>query len=332
MPDTRTATTEQLLQILSDGNFHSGNELGEQLNVSRTAVWKHLHQLERNYSIKINAIKGKGYQLASQIDLIKPNKVLDSLRDFDNKLVRQLHSFTELESTNQWLIDQYPAESIHAVICHAEFQSAGRGRRQKTWQSPLGCNLYFSLGWQFELQLAALGTLSLVVGIALVEVLHATGLSKAGLKWPNDIYVDNKKLAGILIELRGEANAPATAIIGIGINIDMPDEQGMAIDQAWTDMTRQNIHIESRNRFLAMCINNITRKLVIYDAISSDELLKLWHPYDILYNQNVVIDTGQSTYTAVAKGINADGSLKLDINGTIQALHAGDVSLKLAQD
>ncbi len=321
--------SQQLLVLLADGQFHSGEELGQTLTISRTAIWKQLHNIQDKYQLQLHAVRGKGYRLSTPIELVDPQLLNQLVNNKNKSLINNIHSFIELESTNQWLLEQLRHDDIHGVVCHAEFQSAGRGRRQREWYSPLGCNLYFSIGWRFDSQLAALAGLSLTIGVAIASALQQLGLKNVGLKWPNDIYVNNKKLAGILIEVRGESNGPATAIIGIGINIDMPEHGSNKIDQAWTDLHRQGLQELSRNEILAACLNSLARHLEAFAQTSRLEQQQLWQQYDILLNQQIVIDDNNARYHAIARGIDTDGSLTIEVDGKIRHLHAGDVSLKL---
>ena len=322
--------SDLLLHTLADGKFHSGQILADTMGISRTAVWKKLNSLQNKYALQINSVKGRGYQLSPAINFINPEVVLKKVDDPENL---ELHSFVELDSTNQWLLEQHSsnkhAASIHKKICHAEFQRHGRGRREKKWLSPLGCNLYFSIGWCFELPMAGLSQLSLLTGVALVETLESIGVKNAGLKWPNDIYIADKKLAGILIELRGEATGPTTAVIGIGINISMPESSGNDIDQAWTDISQHCRPLPSRNDLLALFIQSLVRMLTNFTDITTEQCSQFWKKYDILNSRNITIQTNNTTLSGIARGIHDDGSLIVSIDGSNQYFHAGDVSLKL---
>ena len=147
-----------------------------------------------------------------------------------------------LESTNSYLMkkasQQVLALAPHATCVVAELQTAGKGRRGRSWQAGLGASLTFSLLWRFQSGASALSGLSLAVGVALIRALHSLGIHQARLKWPNDVLVANgrgpEKLAGILIELQGDMDGPSAAVIGVGVNLNLPEEIRRQIDQPAT--------------------------------------------------------------------------------------------------
>ncbi len=220
------STKLHILQTLSDGEFHSGEALGNALGISRAAIAKHIKSLSE-WGVDIYRIQGRGYQMARPMPLLDEAKLMVGS-------VQKLELIPVIDSTNQYLLDRVN-ESEKGRICLAEYQTNGRGRRGRQWISPFGSNLYLSMYWRLDAGMAAAMGLSLVIGIAAVEALEAMGIEGVKLKWPNDLYYQDKKLAGILVEMSGQAGGAAHLVIGMGLNIGMPDVQPN-IDQPWTTL------------------------------------------------------------------------------------------------
>ena len=201
------------MQLLSDGKYHSGEVVGEAMGVSRAAVWKKLKGLE-SLGVKINSVKGRGYCLAQPVSLFEASKLVD-LANAHNLPSVICHSV--IDSTNTQLLNHIQQGGVsHGQIVVSEQQTSGRGRRGKAWVSPYAANLYFSLAWDFEQGAAKLDGLSLVVGLALQESIEVFSGISAKVKWPNDLLVENKKIAGILLEITGDPTGLCHVVIGVG--------------------------------------------------------------------------------------------------------------------
>ena len=202
-----------LISILADGEFHSGEQLGEQLGMSRAAINKHIQTL-RDWGVDVFTVPGKGYSLPEPIHLLDEKKIS---QEIDHGRVTVL---PVIDSTNQYLLDRLD-ELTSGDACVAEYQQAGRGRRGRKWFSPFGANLYLSMYWRLEQGPAAAIGLSLVIGIVIAEVLQQLGAEQVRVKWPNDIYLQDRKLSGILVELTGKTGDAAQIVSGAGINLVM---------------------------------------------------------------------------------------------------------------
>ncbi|PPD16019.1 MAG: biotin--[acetyl-CoA-carboxylase] ligase, partial [Methylotenera sp.] len=223
--------TFPILQLLADGQFHSGEALAQQFKVTRATIWNAIKHAEA-LGITIFSVRGRGYKLPQAIDFLNKNLVLSAIgeqREWFNLFI-----LDEIASTNTYLMQQ--KNVAHATCVAAHIQTSGRGRRGRTWVSQLGASLTFSLVWRFQCGAAALSGLSLAVGVALMRALQNLGVNQAQLKWPNDVLVEGKKLAGILIELQGDLDGPSTAVIGVGINLNLPKEVIEVISQPTTDL------------------------------------------------------------------------------------------------
>jgi BirA family biotin operon repressor/biotin-[acetyl-CoA-carboxylase] ligase len=237
----------------------------------------------------------------------------------------------EVDSTNRYLERMAPAERHgHAVI--ADRQTAGRGRRERHWHSPAGGNLYFSLGWRFRHDDLPFSTLPLLAAVAAAEALRRFGLEGHGIKWPNDILVEGKKLAGILVELKS-AGAATSAIVGIGINLAMPGPDGedpnLLIDRPWTDLAS---HLDDpsvagkRNRVATLLLDQLLASLERFETSGFDSFRGPWARYDLLADTPVTLETDSGPVEGRAVGIRDTGELQVEqANGSLVSYHAGEV-------
>lgn len=242
----------RLLEILADGEFHSGEELGGALNISRAAIWKQLQKIENSLSLKFESVKGKGYRLPDGLELLNVERITDAI---PKSLLYTLQITQQVDSTNRLAAELASQGSARTCIVLAEQQLAGRGRRGRKWISPFARNIYCSLVWEFNSGVAALEGLSLAVGVSVVRALHAIGINDAALKWPNDVLHNQRKLAGVLLEITGDISDRCQVVIGIGINVEMSRVMDVAvIDQPWTDAATAAGKYVSRNELAANLI------------------------------------------------------------------------------
>ncbi|MCK4743669.1 MAG: bifunctional biotin--[acetyl-CoA-carboxylase] ligase/biotin operon repressor BirA [Sulfuriflexus sp.] len=314
-----------LIDILADGQFHSGNELGEKLNVSRSAVWKALQQL-RKFDVDIHAVHGRGYRLAEPLELLDSHRIQPALNSQTQKHLQSLDILFDVDSTNAWLLK---AQHKHAVVCLAERQHAGRGRRGREWISPFAANLTMSLGWRFELDITAMSSFSLICGVAVVRALQKFGVSELGLKWPNDIIYQGKKLGGILIEMRGESGGPCDLVVGVGLNVSMPASMA-DIDQPWIDLRHSDVAESiSRNLLAAAMIDELIHACIACSNGQSDDYLKEWRELNIYSNKPVSIHMmNGSIVSGNFLDIDESGALLLESAGERQRFTCGEVSLR----
>ncbi|MBA2654820.1 MAG: bifunctional biotin--[acetyl-CoA-carboxylase] ligase/biotin operon repressor BirA [Gammaproteobacteria bacterium] len=317
-----------LIKLLADGKFHSGEELGQSLQITRSAIWKMIKQIAE-MGIDIQSVKGKGYKIDNGLDLLNLDAIKNKLSDSALKQVH-LEVLNEVDSTNQYLLN-HASEKKSGTIVFAEYQKQGRGRRLRKWISPFGGNIIFSILWSFNKDPSELGGLSLAAGVAVANALERVGIHNIKLKWPNDILWDNKKIAGILIEMSGESYSTTQVIIGIGINIHMPSQ--VAIDQQWIDLARITGQRPERNCIAAYIVEEIIEMMTIFQQKGFKAYAKYWRALDAYYDQQVEISTPSKKYVGIAKGINANGELLLQTaeEKEVRFLH-GEVSLRLAAE
>ena len=320
----------RLLNLLSDGEFHSGEALGVSLGVSRMAVWKHLKAL-RQMGVDFTVVRGKGYCLPSSLELLDRDRILSAARPARAAGIDGIAVFLEVDSTNNWLREQALNGAPSGRVCVAEMQLAGRGRRGRTWVSPFAANLYLSFLWRSVTGATALGGLSLVTGIALLRALRSYGIEGAGLKWPNDILVGDAKLAGVLIDVIGESNGPCVVIVGVGVNVCMPQGEAAAIDQRWTDLQHlSGEHGLSRNVLAARILDELMPAIETFDVEGLQPFLEEWRQADVLRGRKVGLTLPNEYITGMASGIDDVGALLVDTGNGRRRFLSGDVSVRVA--
>ena len=326
-----SAKKKRLLQILADGQFHSGTDLAEQLNLSRSAIWKQINGLEEQ-GIDITAVNGKGYRLHSALELLDKSRIYSLLNNTTRQGLAELEIHDQIDSTNSYLVALSNARpDSSAIICLAEQQTAGKGRRGRQWISPFGSNIYASLVWQFQQGPSSLSGLSLAIGVAVINALKIHGMHDVGLKWPNDIYWQQRKLGGILVEVSGEADGPCHAVIGLGLNLFLADQHGAAIEQDWVDISEilGQAHQVSRNQLVATLIEQFLAVTSQYTQKSFALYRDEWRQYDCMQGQQVSLFMGHTEIDGTVLGINDDGLLLLQTEtGAVQSFASGEVSFR----
>lgn len=320
----------KLLLMLADGNFHSGQELAAKLNVSRAAIWKSIKQIEL-LGLPVEAVRGKGYCLATPIELLSEDLIRASLSSLAKQCCNDIEVLFKTSSTNSILLNQLEAEQVHGNVVLAEYQSKGRGRRGKQWVSPLASGISVSVAWQFDVAPSALGLLSLYMGVATARTLLQLGLADVGLKWPNDVVVKDKKLGGILLELRGEASGPVDVIVGIGLNYNLPVDVISDIDQAVCDLCGLSEKPLSRNHIVATLLSNVFEVLHDVQSGVSTHLIDEWRRFDRYSGREARLIMSDKKIEGVLKGVDDQGQLLMLVDGVLKKYTAGEISLRLKQ-
>jgi BirA family biotin operon repressor/biotin-[acetyl-CoA-carboxylase] ligase len=320
-----------LLSILSDGGFHSGEEIGEALGVSRTAIWKQFKKLEE-LGLPMESVKGKGYQIPGGLDLLDDAEVQIHLSASAKALMSELQIENVVASTNAMAMEKAQAADGKGYVCVAEQQSAGKGRRSRVWQSPYGCNLYLSVVWEFAGGAAALEGLSLAVGVCVVDALQNAGIEGVSLKWPNDVLHEGKKLAGVLLEMTGDAAGPCQLVVGVGLNVAMPVSADKLIDQPWTDVSTIAGERISRNRLLALLLSELMPLLSGFEQKSFAHYRSRWMALDAFADKEVKIKMGQDIILGRAEGVNNSGAIVIQTASGKRSFNGGEVSLRGADD
>ncbi|MEX0604356.1 MAG: biotin--[acetyl-CoA-carboxylase] ligase [Marinobacter sp.] len=318
--------TKALIILLSDGLIHSGASLALHLGVSRTAVWKQVRRaVGKGY--RIETIRGKGYRLIDAVDLLDPDRVRAILPEQISGRIR-LKVMDSVDSTNAEVIRFRATGSEELIVCLADQQTAGRGRRGKPWQSPAGENIYLSLGLKLRGGFASLDGLSLVVGVAIAEALESLGVERVGLKWPNDLQFDGQKLAGILIELQGELEGAAQVVVGIGLNVHMRNAQG--VEQAWTSLdlaAGKSGQVWERNHIAAALIEHVLGAVDSFSEHGFGLFRDRWQQRDVFVGK--MLQSIQGDHRGIGLGINDAGHYLLETLSGNESIHAGEISLRV---
>ena len=319
---------KKILSLLADGEFHSGTELAELLGVSRSAICKQLSGLAA-LGLHHSAVSGKGYRLDKPLELLDSSKINAVLNDQNKVLILTLEIHDSLDSTNSYLMEHSRNNAESGFVCFAEHQTAGKGRRGRQWVSPYGSNIYVSMLWRFQQGgIASTAGLSLVIGVAVIRALKLYGINDVGLKWPNDIYSRGKKLGGILIEVSGEADGPCAAVIGLGLNLFLPEHQAQTITQAWTDLTQISGEIPVlRNQLAGTLLNEMLAVVNGFEMDGIKAYLDEWRSYDSLKGKAVTLFIGQQQIEGIVEGIDDKGLILIKKpGGLVQAFASGEVS------
>jgi len=309
----------KLVEILSDGEFHSGEQLGESLGMSRAAINKHIQTL-KSWGLDIYTVTGKGYSLPAPMQLLNEEAILSQLHQPNLAII------PVIDSTNQYLLERMN-ELQSGDACIAEYQQAGRGRRGRQWFSPFGANLYMSIYWRLEQGPAAAMGLSLVIGIVIAETLQQLGAQDVRVKWPNDLYLQDRKLAGILVELTGKTGDAAQIVMGAGINLAMRGAEAAQINQGWINLQEAGIAID-RNDLAAKLINSLREALPLFERDGLAPFTERWKALDNFFNRPVKLLIGEREIHGIARGIDKQGGLLLEQDGEVKSWVGGEISLR----
>lgn len=315
-----------LLDLLADGRFHSGGALGEALGIARTTVWKHVRALE-GMGLEVHGVRGRGYRLARPLERLDGDAIRSALAPGPCAIVAPVHVHAQVESTSDWLA-QHAAGAANGTVCLAERQLAGRGRRGRAWASPFGRNLYLSLLWRLPAR--RVSGLSIAMGVTVAEACEAAGARNIGLKWPNDLVAPQGKVGGILVDLSTAGDGAALAIVGVGLNVDMPFSLRAPIGQPVTDLNELTGRRVSRNALAVGVIAAMRAALPRFEREGLKPFRDRFAARDASRDREVTVEEGGRVSTGRARGIDEDGALVLETADGIAHIHSGDVSLRAA--
>ena len=316
--------TFPILYLLADGQFHSGEVLAQRFKVTRATIWNAVKHAE-SLGVEVFSVRGRGYKLPQAIELLDKNLVLAAIGEQREWFNVQL--LDEVASTNTYLMQQKGV--AHATCIAAHVQTKGKGRRGRTWVSQLGASLTFSLLWRFQCGAAALSGLSLAVGVALIRAFNSLGVNDAQLKWPNDVLVDGKKLAGILIELQGDLEGPSAAVIGVGVNLNLPKNVLNSIDQPAIDLVAMSAKSINQSELLGVILKHLADVLSAFESHGFIGLRDEWLSYHAYQNKPVRMLLPNGTdVQGVVKSVADDGILLVETALGLQRFSAGEISLR----
>lgn len=313
-----------LLKALQDGAFHSGERLAEALGVTRAAVWKSIQQLQQA-GLPIESQQGRGYCLQGGIELLDKDKIQAELSKTNQAFLAELILHDSIPSTNDFLLEYLRKKPILPVVSLAEQQMQGRGRRGRSWVSPYGNNIYFSLAWHFDKDPAELLGLSLVSGIIIINSLKRYGLNEYFyLKWPNDVLWQDRKLAGVLVEVMAQSNESCKIVLGIGINTQLPPTT--QIDQAWVSLDEITGSKIERNRLAGILLDESISTFKDFEMKGLASYIKQWNEYDYCKDRSIKLQQNQENIQGIGQGISERGELLLlDEKGQLRKFLNGEI-------
>jgi BirA family transcriptional regulator, biotin operon repressor / biotin---[acetyl-CoA-carboxylase] ligase len=321
-----------LVDQLADGAWHSGEALAATFGISRAALAKRIERL-RDWQLQIEARQGLGYRLPAPIERLDAARLQAALGDG-----LRIGVVAVTDSTSSRLLDSPAADDPQALL--AEYQTAGRGRRGRDWITPFGAQLALSLAWSFEALPPRLSALPLAVGVVCARVLHAHGATAVRVKWPNDLVVAEddgsvRKLAGILLEHRGEGGGGCRVVIGIGINLAVQAEQAQTLAQPWINLSAlleaSGAAAVPRNALAATLLRELRTLLLAYPRSGFSVVAADWARFDATRERPVRVVAGERSFDGIARGIDDEGALLVEAAGTVHRLHAGEVSLRVTR-
>ena len=319
-----------LLMLLADGRLHSGERLAQVLGVSRAAVWKGIERL-RMRGIDIEAVPRCGYQLPEAVELLEERAIRAAVAGDRMSRLRSLDLQFDVDSTNTRLLAKGPPPHGCADVVLSELQHAGRGRRGRHWIAPFGGSIALSMSWSFTDASRASPALSLCVGVAIARALERAGASGTGLKWPNDIWFDDRKMGGILIEVRAEASGPAHVVIGVGLNVRLTPGMRAQIEASGVKaaaVADACLVPPSRNFIAGAIIDALLSMLADFERDGFSGFREAWTALDALRDRPAQVLMGEAVICGTARGVDAHGALRLERNGRLQEFVSGEVSLR----
>ncbi len=314
----------RVLRALSGEEFRSGEAIAQCLGISRASVHNAVRQAQA-LGIDMYSVRGRGYRLVYPHSWLDAEHIQDALGD----LGYRVHRHEQLDSTNGRLMAMGQAGAEHKTVLTTEWQTGGRGRRGRIWLSPLGGGLAFSVLWRSNRTASDLSCLSLAVGLGLVRALRQIGLAEVQLKWPNDVLLGGRKLAGVLIELQGDVLGPSMAVIGVGVNVRLPDELRNEIDQPVVDLVEGLGVAVERNYLLVQCLKYLHEVLEHYEREGFAGLRAEWEANHAFHGREarMIAAQGESWSGRVA-GIDEAGALLLDTDAGQRRFYSGELSLR----
>jgi len=322
-----------LLVLLADGRLRSGEWLAKELKVSRAAVWKAVGRL-RALGVEVQALPRRGYRLSNPVELLDARHISAELGPERMAQLRTLDLKFEVDSTNTRLLGNAPPPLGQADACLSELQHAGRGRRGRRWIAPFGTGVALSVAWTFSDGADASSALSLGVGVAVARALARAGARGVTLKWPNDIWLRDCKLGGVLIELRAEASGPAHVVIGVGVNVDLPAAARREIEAGGVRVaavTDACAAAPSRNLVAGAILDELLSMLGQFEREGFAAFRDAWTALDALSGRPVRVLLGRTAISGTARGVDQEGALLLDTGDRVQRFVSGEASLRVIE-
>lgn len=299
---------KQIIQILSDGEFHSGADLGKKLKITRSAVWKLIGQLKA-LDLKIEAKSNLGYKLPLSLSLLTAKEIKKYLNPKYHPYLNKTIIFDQISSTNTYLREKLGTQKQEFCICLAEYQDEGRSRLGRPLPSPFAQNIYLSLLWNFSFDFRELTGLNLVVALAIIKALERMGVSDLSLRWPSDVLWRGRKIGGSLIELSGESHYNCSAVIGVCVFVM---SNHLASEQNKGFLSEVLSDLPDRNKVVALLIEELLKSLTRYQEEKFTAFISEVQKLDLTLNQKITVQSSGRKVQGRSRGINESGFLLLE--------------------
>jgi len=318
------SNSDPLIKLLAKPGIHSGTALGKHLGISRVAIKKRIDRMVSE-GVPIESAAGKGYRLSEDVELLEVDDILAHIGSSEHSAI-DLEVFSSLDSTNAHLAgkDQI-SEKLGVAV--AETQPLGQGRRGRHWMSTPYRNLMLSLSHVYQAWPQNPSGLSLAFSVSVHNALISLGVHQAGLKWPNDIVANGRKLGGLLVSASGEADGELKVIMGVGLNLDLYKEDRKHIDQPAVDLKELGCRV-SRNQLVAEIIINTQEMLKLYPQAGFAPFANYWNQNACFINEQVMLFDGSDEYRGELLGVDQDGQLQLNSAKGILKFNTSELSLR----
>ena len=324
-----TGLSFKVLRMLADGEFHSGAALARTLGVTRGTVWNAVRALD-NAGLSVYKVRGRGYKLSQSVSLLDREQIATHIGGRASRF--KIEVLDVSESTNTTLMQRAAAGAPAGTVIAAEWQRSGRGRMGRPWHASLGGALTFSVLWRFTQGASALAGLSLAAGVALIRALAQLGVHEARLKWPNDVLWHGDKLAGLLIEMQGDALGPSAVVIGVGLNVRLSEEVRSRIDQPASDLETACGRALDRSAVLGAVLAQLAPVLDAFSEEGFAPMREEWERYHAHQGESVALKLPNGRVEqGIARGVADDGALLFQTGMAVRRLHSGEISLREAR-
>ena len=317
----------EILALLRESDkFVSGQELCNRFGVSRTAVWKVINRLKKE-GYKIEAVQNKGYHMVSSPDLLSKYELESRINT--QWLGKKIVYKETVDSTNAEVRRRAEEGEDNGLLVVADGQTLGKGRRGRSWESPKGTNLYFSMLLKPDFAPDKASMITLVAAYSVATVIRKTTGLDAKIKWPNDIVVGKKKVCGILTEMSMERDYIHHVVVGIGINVN-EENYSIELEQMATSLKKEMGNLVLRANLLCDILSQFEKDYLTF--LAAESLKPFVEEYNrMLVNKGALVKVldPKGEFSGIAGGISEDGRLNVfKENGQIEAVYAGEVSVR----
>jgi BirA family transcriptional regulator, biotin operon repressor / biotin---[acetyl-CoA-carboxylase] ligase len=304
-------------------DYISGDFISAELGISRTAIWKYMHQLER-LGYTLAKLKGRGYKLIKTPDKLYTWEIDRHLNtDF---IGRDLTYKEVVDSTNSYAFKLALDGAPEGACVLADSQKAGRGRLNRVWFSPAGENLYLSIILRPHVHPSNIYPITFISSLAVYDTIEAITGIKPTLKWPNDLLINGKKICGTLLELSTEADMVRFVVVGIGLDINMKEKEiSEEIDQKATSLFIETNNLFERSHVCGILLSNLEKYYLLFKEKGENQACRIWEEKSCIKGKYLEINQMGQSYKGISEGIDNKGALLLNVDGEIKNIIAGDV-------